>query len=202
MLYQSTVDDSTVHLLRKLQELPELQQTRLVGGTALALQIGHRKSIDLDLFGLLQTAPFELTGLIRKMGSLVVLNNSTLIHSYVLDGVKVDIVNYDYPWLKEQKVIDGIRMASLEDIAAMKIMAAVGRGTKKDFIDIAFLLNYFSLGEMLDFYSSKYPEASQFMAVKSLAYFEDAEKDIAPFMLKDITWEDVKSLIRGELEKL
>jgi len=202
MLHLSTVDDKTINLLRKLQSLPELQHTRLVGGTALALQIGHRKSIDLDLFGLLQTEPLELTGIVRKIGSLIVLKDSHRIHSYVLEGVKVDIIQYEYPWLNDLFVVDDIRMAGLEDIAAMKVMAVVGRGTKKDFIDIAFLLRYFSLSEMLEYYSRKYPEASLFMAVKSLAYFEDAEKEVSPFMLKPVSWENIKEQIREEVKRL
>jgi hypothetical protein len=87
-------------------------------------------------------------------------------------------VNYKYPWLDNAVTEDGIVLAGIRDIAAMKIAAIIGRGTKKDFIDIAFLLQKFSLKEILDFYSLKYNDGSVFMALKSLAYFEDAESEI------------------------
>lgn len=195
MLHLSTVDAQTLELLRKLQQLPILRHTRLVGGTALALQIGHRKSIDLDFFGLIEASSQELIEALRALGNLIILKDSTNIHIYILNGVKIDIVNYNYPWIDEAIESDDIRMASLKDIAAMKVTAVVGRGTKKDFIDIRFLLQDLSLEQLLGFYSQKYPEASPFMALKSLAYFEDAEEEMMPYMFSELTWEEVKSNI-------
>ena len=179
MLHLSTVDSTTLELLKKLQSIPILHNTRLVGGTALALQIGHRKSVDLDFFGTVDASKDELTMALEQIGSLVVLKESPHIHIYQL--------------------MQGIRMASLRDIAAMKITAIIGRGTKKDFIDIAFLLQRFSINKILDFYSQKYPDGSTFMAMKSLAYFDDAEEDIMPYMLTDISWEKIKSQILSEI---
>ena len=89
-------------------------------------------------------------------------------------------MNYTYPWLDDVVYKDGIRLASPRDIAAMKITAIEGRGTKKDFVDIYFLLKKYSLKNLLDFYSQKYPDSSSFMAMKSLAYFEDAEEEPMP----------------------
>lgn len=195
MLHLSTADAQTLELLRKLQQLPILRHTRLVGGTALALQIGHRKSIDLDFFGLIEASSQELIEALRALGNLIILKDSTNIHIYILNGVKIDIVNYNYPWIDEAIESDDIRMASLKDIAAMKVTAVVGRGTKKDFIDIRFLLQDLSLEQLLGFYSQKYPEASPFMALKSLAYFEDAEEEMMPYMFSELTWEEVKSNI-------
>ena len=78
----------------------------------------------------------------------------------------------------------------------MKIAAVIGRGTKKDFIDIDMLLRSFSLQELLELYMQKYPDGSLFIAMKSLAYFEDAESDPMPFMFEETDWEDVKTRIR------
>lgn len=161
----------------------------------MALQIGHRKSIDLDFFGLIEASSQELIEALRALGNLIILKDSTNIHIYILNGVKIDIVNYNYPWIDEAIESDDIRMASLKDIAAMKVTAVVGRGTKKDFIDIRFLLQDLSLEQLLGFYSQKYPEASPFMALKSLAYFEDAEEEMMPYMFSELTWEEVKSNI-------
>lgn len=195
MLHLSTIDSATLELLKKLQALPALVETRLVGGTALALQIGHRKSIDLDLFGRVEATSQQLVDQLKEIGKLTVLKDSPHIHIYLLDGVKVDIVDYSYPWIDKILIRQGVRMGSSKDIAAMKTTAIIGRGTKKDFIDFAFLLKQYSLNEILDFYSLKYPEGSRFMAMKSLAYFEDAEEDMMPYMLTDMTWEEVKQQI-------
>lgn len=92
-------------------------------------------------------------------------------------------------------VEDNLRLANMEDVAAMKITAIIGGGTKKDFIDLAFLLDYFSLDEILNFYEKKYPEASRFMAMKSVAYFDDAEVEPMPYMLKEKSWDDIKEKI-------
>lgn len=89
----------------------------------------------------------------RTLGTLTILNDSKNIHIYVLNEVKIDIVNYTYPWLDDVVYKDGIRLASPRDIAAMKITAIEGRGTKKDFVDIYFLLKKYSLKNLLDFYS-------------------------------------------------
>ena len=109
----------------------------------------------------------------------------------LLNEVKVDLVNYPYPWLEEAKSIKGIRLAQKKDIAAMKLAAITSRGTKKDFIDLYFLLEEFSLQEMIDFYGQKYSDGSVFLVLKSLTYFDDANMEVSPFMLKDVAWEEV-----------
>lgn len=196
MIYLTTINPDTLELLKALQQLPVLCQTRLVGGTALALQIGHRKSIDLYLFGKLTVGTFELTTQLSLLGKLTVLKDSSNIHIYSINGIKVDIVNYTYDWLESSYNVEkDIRLANLKDICAMKLAAITGRGTKKDFIDIYFLLKYFSLEEMCSFYVEKYSDGSLFLVLKSLSYFEDAEADPLPFMLTEINWDTVKETI-------
>lgn len=199
MLYLETVESSTLELLKKLQRLPVLEQTRLVGGTALALQLGHRKSIDLDFFGTVDCEAEYLRESIAGIASLTILKESPHIHIYIVDGIKVDIVNYKYPWLDDVVLEQGLRLASVSDIAAMKITAIIGRGTKKDFIDIAFLLHHFSLEEILHFYAAKYNDSSVFMAMKSLAYFDDAEADPMPNMFVNQSWQQVKAHILSKI---
>lgn len=199
MLYLETVESSTLELLKKLQRLPVLEQTRLVGGTALALQLGHRKSIDLDFFGTVDCEAEYLRESIAGIASLTILKESPHIHIYIVDGIKVDIVNYKYPWLDDVVLEQGLRLASVSDIVAMKITAIIGRGTKKDFIDIAFLLHHFSLEEILHFYAAKYNDSSVFMAMKSLAYFDDAEADPMPDMFVNQSWQQVKAYILSKI---
>lgn len=195
MLYYQTITADTLGLLKKLQNLPVLKNTRLVGGTALALRIGHRRSIDIDLFGELNVELDELNQELNKAGVLKQIKQSPNIQIYILDNVKVDIVNYTYPWIDELLFEDGIRIAGLGDIAAMKVSAITGRGSRKDFIDFYFLLQQFSLKEILNFYSRKYKDGSQFLALKSLVYFEDAEEDPMPDMLIPVNWQEVKRRI-------
>ena len=202
MLHLGTIEPKTLELLRRLQSLSIFEHSRLVGGTALALQLGHRKSIDLDMFGSIEATSEEIQDACRNAGELEISKTSKNINIYWVDGIKVDCVNYPYEWLEECKVLDGLRLASVNDIAAMKISAIVSRGTKKDFIDLHFLLKEMSLNQILDLYDKKYPDGSRFIAIKSLTYFEDAESDPMPYMFNDVTWDDVKGSIITEVQKL
>ncbi len=195
MLFYETVDTDTLGLLRRLQALPILNKMRLVGGTSLALQIGHRKSIDIDLFGELPINYEILVDELRKTGELMPLNNSQNIHCFLIDGIKVDIVNYDYKWLAEKIAIDNLELATKEDIAAMKLNAILGRGSKKDFIDLFFLLKEYPLKELINYYNLKYVDGSEFLVLKSLVYFGDADKEEMPFMFDPVSWEEIKSTI-------
>lgn len=201
MLHYETIERHTLELLKRLQGLPQLSECRLVGGTSLALQIGHRKSIDLDLFGKIDCDIEELENAVASIGTAIVLKRTQNIHVFVIDGIKVDIVNYQYAWLSPAITEDGVVMASKEDIAAMKLNAIIGRGTKKDFIDIAFLLKEYTLSDILRFFFKKYPQSSMFLASKSLAYYEDADLEPMPFMFSDTTWEELKSFISKQYDE-
>ena len=83
----------------------------------------------------------------------------------------------------------------------MKFAAITGRGSKKDFVDLYFLFQYFSLDEMFGFYSQKYPDGSKILVLKSLAYFGDADEDVLPFMFNQIEWDTVKETITNQLLK-
>lgn len=200
MLSYKTVESHTLELLKGLMAEPLFCDLRLVGGTALALQYGHRSSIDLDFFGKIDAEDEAVKEILRKYGKLLVIKESKNIKIFQLDGVKVDIVNYKYPWIKNPIVKDGITLAAPEDIAAMKINAIEGRGTKKDFIDMYFLLQHFNLQEILTFYQNKYPENSIFRALMSLSYFDDAEEQFMPKMFSPISWEEMKTYILAQVE--
>ena len=196
MLHYKTVDEFTLELLKKLQSLRIFNEMRLVGGTSLALQIGHRKSIDIDLFGLLNVDFDALTDELKTIGDVIVLGNSKNIHTYLIDEIKVDIVHYEYPWLKNKTVSDEIHLAAIEDIAAMKLSAIIGRGSKKDFIDLYYILQQFDLAQLMSFYGQKFHDGSSFLVLKSLVYFEDADLEAMPWMFEDLSWEEVKTTIQ------
>ena len=195
MLYYQTVDAGTLELLKKILSIDLFSELRLVGGTSLALQIGHRKSIDLDFFGNIDVDVLEINRVLAPLGAITLLKDSKNIHVYLVNGIKVDIVNYTYPWLKELLLTDGLRLATYHDIAAMKLAAITGRGSKKDFIDLYFLLKEMSLATMLQQYLHKYNDGSLFLVIKSLVYFEDAELEEMPDMLYPVNWQTVKDTI-------
>ena len=196
MLHYETVDEGTLGLLKQLQSLSILSEMRLVGGTSLALQIGHRKSIDIDLFGNLSAEYENLIDELKTIGEVVPLKNSKNIHSLLINNIKVDIVNYEYEWLTNKITTENIQLATIEDIAAMKLNAIIGRGSKKDFIDLFFILKNYSLATIMEFYTKKYNDGSAFLVLKSLTYFEDADMEEMPFMFNNIDWQTIKGNIK------
>jgi len=201
MLYYNTIEPATLELLKKLMSVSMLAPLRLVGGTALALHTGHRNSVDIDLFGKLEVQEHEISDLLKQTGKLNHISKSANINIYTINDIKVDIVNYNYPWLDPVFEDQSLRLAGLKDIAAMKLAAITGRGTKKDFIDLFFLLDFFSLKQMLDFYSEKYNDGSEAIVIKSLTYFGDADPEVAPLMYKHTDWENIKQEIRNQVKK-
>ena len=195
MLHYETIAPATLELLKRLMAEPQLADTRLVGGTALALQLGHRSSIDLDLFGHFSCDDIQLRKVLSSLGELQVINTSENVKLFTIDTVKVDVVNYDSPWIDEMIYEDGLRLASVPEIAAMKVRAIVGRGTRKDFVDMYYLLQQFSMNEIMDLFCKKYPDMNEFIAIRSLTYFEDAEMAPMPVMHTSTPWETMKSFI-------
>ena len=107
-----------------------------------------------------------------------------------------------FEWISPVVEEDGVRLASPVDIAAMKVNAIEGRGTKKDFIDMYMLLRHYSLEEIIAFYQQKYPNYSTFRALRSLTYFDDAEEQFMPRMFIDDTWEEMKQLIINKVKTI
>ncbi|MCK9451395.1 MAG: nucleotidyl transferase AbiEii/AbiGii toxin family protein [Bacteroidales bacterium] len=200
MLHLSTIDTSTLELLKVLMKQPAFSGLRLAGGTALALQIGHRKSIDIDLFGTIDFDSLNIQELFAEFNAVKTIKRSKNINIFIINDVKVDFVNYSYPWLSESLVEDNIRMAAIKDIAAMKLAAITGRGSKKDFVDLYFLLQHFSLRSLMTMYSAKYPDGSAFLVLKSLTYFEDAENEGDLNMLINTSWRKIKQKLQQEVK--
>jgi hypothetical protein len=175
---------------------------RLVGGTALALQYGHRQSVDLDIFGSPLASQEDTIDMLSSLGNITIHNRTDKILQVVLRGIKVYVIDYSrYGWIDPPVVDDGIVLASPRDIAAMKINAIEGRGSRKDFVDIYMLLQHYTLGELLDFYSMKYPNYSIFRALLSLTYFDDAETQAMPKIFIPQTWEVIKAYISDKVKE-
>ena len=204
MLRLGTIAPETLALLTRIQSLSECAQTRLVGGTALALQLGHRVSVDLDLFGA-WPPDVDLFGALKRIGKVRKSSGSASgrLQFFFIDSVKVDCVAYDeHPWLEPPVEERGIRLAGVRDIAAMKVNAITNRGTRKDFVDLAFPLERFSMDEIFGWYGEKYAEASPALALRSLSYFVDAEADPLPRMLLPFDWDEAKSRISAAVRAM
>ena len=195
MLHYKTVEPTTLGLLKSLMEIPECQQFRLVGGTALSLLLGHRNSIDLDLFTSNEFDNELLVNVLKtKFPDLILSPQKSKRLLFVrINDIKVDFVHTFEPFISEHQVIDNIRFANLEEIAAMKLNAITGRGAKKDFWDIHRLLKDFSMEQLISFYQKRYPGNDLMMVIKSFNYFEDAELHTDPVNFENINWTTIKN---------
>ncbi len=209
MLQYRTVYPTTLELLKKLMQYESLKKTFLVGGTALTLQLGHRISVDIDLFSEIDFATNDILTELRKDLELQVImqkeKNALILNARLKNTnnefVKIDVVKYAYPLLKELKHEAGIRLLSVEDIIPMKLSAIANRGAKKDFFDIYELMKTFSLSDMFKLFSKKYPDIAHFHILKSLTYFEDADIEFDPIMLNKTDWETVKQTIENNVNR-
>ncbi|MBW8333189.1 MAG: nucleotidyl transferase AbiEii/AbiGii toxin family protein [Prolixibacteraceae bacterium] len=173
MLHKTTINDSALELLIKLMDDGVLKDFVLVGGTALALQIGHRISVDIDLFS---SEPFDENEVAEYLRAnyhfkLDFISKNTLKGE--INGVQLDCIAHQYPWNNPFHLEENIRLASFYDIAAMKLNAISGNGTRiKYFIDIAYLSSKIPLNKMLEGYEMKY-NANSIIPIKAIAFFDD-----------------------------
>ncbi len=202
-IYQNTVTETLWNVLKELMSFEEVKPFRLVGGTSLSLLLGHRKSVDIDLFTDAPYKSLDFSVIEKKIessfeyvqnnsSSLSVIGKTFFIGNNEEDLVKVDFFYTDtfvYPILN----YESIRLSSLEEIAAMKMEVIGHQGRKKDFWDIHELLEKFSLNNIMTFYEKRYPYSySREELLKKFTDFEHADKDFDPICMKDKTWEFIK----------
>lgn len=198
MLRKETVSAETLDLIQRLMAEEELQGFKLVGGTALALMLGHRLSIDIDLFS---DQPFNAKAVADSLSSRYQINNlETDLNTFTcfIEDVKVDCMAHRYPWIGSEVSLEGVRMASIEDIAAMKLNAIVINGSRwKDFADVYELLEHRSLAQMLNYYEMKYPNVNKVTAFKSLVYHKDVKQTQDLKLLnKKVQWSDIVTRLK------
>lgn len=201
MLQKQCLLPGSLDLLHSLYRTPDLKEFYLVGGSALALQLGHRISVDFDLFTHAEFDPDSLLEKIIPLGNVHVIGKQKNTLNVLLNKIKVDFIRYNYPLIEPIATMEGIRLFSLKDIAAAKLSAITNRGTRKDFYDLAELLNHFTLNDMLDFFSIKFPDMEQFMVLKSLSWFDDAEDEPEIETLKEVSWTKVKEKVLDALKQ-
>lgn len=188
MLHRETVADETLDLIREMMNDKAFKDFNLVGGTALSLQIGHRISVDIDFFN---PKPFNSSKMSEYLQVKYNAENIRTLKNGVfcfINDIKVDLLSHQYPSIKPIIKEESIRMASLEDIGAMKLNAITDNGTRlKDFVDIYYLLEYHPLEHLLTAYENKYPDVSRHIATKALNYYNDIQPVTIHFASSSIT---------------
>lgn len=196
MLHTKTVTRETLKLLKKLMADPNLSEFSLVGGTALSLYFGHRKSIDLDLFRKDSFSASALSLYLKEKYNFQedFQDNNTL--KGFINDIKIDFITHKYENVKTIHTIEKLRLYSLEDIAAMKLNAIADNGTRlKDFVDIVCLSTKMSLNEMLESYQKKYPNTNAMRALRGLTYHADIMHEPIDLIIGDYNWNKVSQRI-------
>jgi Nucleotidyl transferase AbiEii toxin, Type IV TA system len=199
----SIISPKTFALIQELQQFPELKNFYLVGGTALALQLGHRNSIDIDLFSQDDFTDEEIEQLLKpKYTFTATLSRKNTVLA-VVNNIKTDFIKHPYPFVLPPITEEGIVFLSKEDIAAMKLHAIIQSGKRlKDFIDIYYLLQYFSMKQMLEFFTQKYSYSNPMIAMKAINFFDEIDESIDPPKLaKPITLKQIKNRIQEASQK-
>ncbi len=203
MLQYKAIHPVTLELLKDLMTEQIYEVFFLVGGTATALHLGHRISIDLDLFSQkdfdAERLKNHLTEKYNISSTTTTTNTLSTFINFKDTDIKVEFISYKYKLLKPIKIIDGIKLLELDDLIPMKLSAIAGRGSKKDFFDIYFLLRIFNLSKMLDLFKQKFDTENLFHMLKSLTFFDDAENDPEPILLEKVNWNEVKTRIIKEV---
>ena len=174
----------------------------LAGGTALALQFGHRVSLDLDFFSY---DAFDLPTLrmsLAKLGQLEVQSMAAGTLHTRLDGVFLTFLRSEVPFLYEPVPYRGLRLADVRDIAAMKVIAVAGRGSKKDFVDLhAYFESGATFGDLMAIVQQRYAgtDFNPMHLLRSLIYFDDAEAEPMPRMLTKVDWPRIRRRLEVEV---
>jgi len=177
----------------------------LAGGTGLALQLGHRVSKDLDFF---RVGPFvseELAARLGRVGPVDVLSRSAGTLHAALRGMRVSFLAAEAWLLFPGTTYRGLVVADPRDIAAMKVVAIGGRGSRRDFVDLFFYLESgSSLDGVFQMIRRRFADIdfNEYHLMRSLTFFEDAETEPMPRMLRRVTWSDVKKAIIAEVRRL
>lgn len=205
-LFWNTITEDMRLLLSGFTQSELGDRFYLAGGTALSLQIGHRLSVDLDFFSPTEDIPTIRAGLDKALAPF----NAALADSswgnlvYLAKNVRIGFYGYGYPLIAPLVETRDARLASIEDIALMKLDALLSRASRKDFYDLYFICQTIPLEQVFDKSPLKYPSVRDFetQTVKRLAYFENAELEADPAMLKRINWQTVKEYFTKQVKKI
>ncbi len=203
-MHHETIEKKTRAALELLGSSRLLKDFYLVGGTGLALHLGHRLSYDLDFFSPKEFSPQSMIIKLQEAGHFALDSKDTGTVHGQFGNAKLSLLRYSYPLLFHTTQWLGVAIADPRDIGCMKIDAISSRGTKKDFVDLFFLLKTISLKELLALFEKKYRRVSYNLAhvLKSLVYFEDARLDPEPTMLLPYSWKEIERTLEREIHTI
>ena len=189
---------------QNLGSLAALSNFYLAGGTALALYLGHRRSVDLDFFSAQSFHEDVLIASLQGLPELAVISKSPQTVYLHVSGTKVSFIGYDYPLLFPLAAFRGLAVADVRDIACMKLSALASRGSRRDFVDLYVVARQYGIPHLLELFQRKFAQANYNLlhVRKSLTYFADAEQEPMPDMLVPLSWEEVKQFFLAEARKL
>jgi len=202
--HREAINPEVEHTLRDLDQSSLLTPFYLAGGTGLALHLGHRRSVDLDFF---TPETFNEDSLLQEVQTLrkfsLVAKEPGTLHAHI-GGTKVSFLAYAYPLLFPCEAFLDVNVADPRDIACMKVSAIASRGTKRDFVDLYAVAQHYGLPQILEWFKEKFAPAnySSVHLLKSLTYFDDAEKYPAPDMLVPLSWPEVRQFFTREVPRL
>ncbi|MFQ5810870.1 MAG: nucleotidyl transferase AbiEii/AbiGii toxin family protein [Armatimonadota bacterium] len=191
--------------VRRLAAQGRLESWTLAGGTALALQIGHRYSEDVDFFRAEPFDPERLAGELAAIGPVKVQSRTSDTLHLLLTGLRISFLRAQAPLLFPGVPYRRLTVADPRDIAVMKLIAIGGRGSRRDFVDLYFCLQAgIDLGGIFSLLRRRFAEVdyNEYHLLKSLVYFEDAESEPMPRMIREIEWETIKGGIVEEVRRL
>jgi Nucleotidyl transferase AbiEii toxin, Type IV TA system len=169
----------------------------LAGGTALSLQMGHRRSVDFDFFSALDEVDEKsrneiIAGISSFPTQIIESVGGNLL--MVVDDIRIGFFSYGYPLVDEPVRCENVHLASIIDIGLMKCDALISRGSRKDFYDLFFISGYIKLDHLLQLGEKKYPHFRDFplMVLESMTMFENADRDVQPELFDNIPWDQVK----------
>jgi hypothetical protein len=194
--------EKQLQLFHSLSQMDWMSDFYLAGGTALALHLGHRQSIDFDFFSRKTFTGERVIYHLKSLGSVELFSEDKDTINAAVDNIRLSYFYYNTPLLDKLLMYKNISIAALLDIALMKLAAISGRGSKKDYIDLYFLLAYFKLSDLLKKFPMKFGKESTniYHLLKSLVYFDDAEDQPSPVMIKPISWAEVKQHIVDQVK--
>lgn len=204
-MFTAVLSDDAQSALAVLGKSGLLSQAYLAGGSALALQIGHRRSEDFDFFSPQEFSPIELSKALSRVGKFqtTFAKGITLLGTF--NEVKFSYFQYNYPLLDTAITYKDVVLAQQKDIAAMKLAAIMDRGKKRDFVDLFVLTQHeLSFDDMLELYDRKYHalENNLFSLIRAINYFDEADTTEMPNMLIPLSWENVKKFFIAESMRL
>lgn len=204
MWHERAITKAVASTLENLQRLSVLKGFYLAGGTGLALQLGHPRSIDLDFLSDEAFDPDAIIRHVEDLGQIQVISKGLETLHLTIAETKVSFLGHHYPLLFPCETLFDVKIADPRDIACMKISAIAGRGSKRDFIDLYVIGQLHPFAHLLAWFNEKYARAhySSVHILKSLTYFEDAEKEPMPDMLASLTWETVKRYFVAAIPRL